>query len=67
MRSLSARLLGLTIVFVMVGEVLLFVPSVARFRSNYLEDKLAGATLALLALEAAAGIIWSARIWPTSC
>jgi signal transduction histidine kinase len=53
LHSLSARLLLLTICFVMLGEFLLFVPSVARFRMNYLEDKLAGATLALLALEAA--------------
>jgi signal transduction histidine kinase len=53
MRSLSARLLALTVVFVVLGEVLLFVPSVARFRVFYLEDKLAGACLALLALEAA--------------
>jgi|HubBroStandDraft_1064217.scaffolds.fasta_scaffold00143_27 signal transduction histidine kinase len=53
LRSLSARLLALTVFFVMLGEVLLFVPSVARFRLNYLDDKLAGAALALLALEAA--------------
>jgi len=53
LRSLSARLLVLTVFFVMLGEVLIFVPSVARFRVNYLDDKLAGATLALLALEAA--------------
>lgn len=53
LRSLSARLLLLTIFFVVLGEILLFVPSVARFRVNYLEDKLAGSTLALLALEAA--------------
>ncbi len=42
LRSLSARLLLLTIFFVVLGEILLFVPSVARFRVNYLEDKLAG-------------------------
>jgi signal transduction histidine kinase len=53
LHSLSARLLALTVVFVMVGGVLIFVPSLARFRVNYLDDKLAGATLALLALEAA--------------
>jgi signal transduction histidine kinase len=53
LHSLSARLLSLTVVFVMLGGVLIFVPSLARFRLNYLDDKLAGATLALLALEAA--------------
>src|SRR5579863_1249643 len=51
-RSLSARLLLLTVFFVMLGEVLIFVPSVARFRLNYLEEKIAAAHLAGLALEA---------------
>ena len=48
-RSLSARLLLLTIFFVMLGEVLIFVPSVARFRLNFLENKIAAAHLAGLA------------------
>lgn len=52
-RSLSARLLLMTIVFVMLGEVLIFVPSVARFRLTYLESRIASARLATLALEAA--------------
>lgn len=51
-RSLSARLLVLTMFFVMLAEVLIFVPSVARFRSNYFEDRIAAAHLAALALEA---------------
>jgi len=34
MRSLSARLLVLTIFFVMLAEVMIFVPSVARFRKS---------------------------------
>ncbi|HEV2677899.1 MAG TPA: HAMP domain-containing sensor histidine kinase [Aliidongia sp.] len=51
-RSLSARLLVLTVAFVMISEVLIFVPSVSHFRESYLEDKLAAGTLALLALEA---------------
>ncbi len=50
--GLSARLLLLTVVFVMMSEVLIFVPSIARFRLNYLEEKLADANLAILALEA---------------
>jgi signal transduction histidine kinase len=50
LRSLSARLLVLTIFFVMLGEVLIFVPSVARFRMTYFEDHLAAAHLATLAL-----------------
>jgi signal transduction histidine kinase len=52
LKSLSARLLIFTIFFVMVGEVLIFVPSVARFRMTYFEDHLAAGYLATLALEA---------------
>src|SRR5262245_276227 len=52
LRSLSARLLVLTAIFVMLSEVLIFVPSVARFRLNYLEQRIADAHLAILALEA---------------
>src|SRR5580704_7806859 len=51
-RSLSARLLLLTIFFVMLGEVLIFVPSVARYRMTYLEDHIAAGHLATLALLA---------------
>ena len=46
LRGLSARLLVLTVLFVMVSEVLIFVPSVARFRYNYLQAKIADAELA---------------------
>ncbi len=52
LRSLSARLLVLTVFFVMVGEVLIFVPSVARFRMTYFENRIASGELATLALEA---------------
>jgi signal transduction histidine kinase len=52
LRSLSARLLVLTIFFVMLGEVLIFVPSVARFRMTYFEDHIAAAHIATLALGA---------------
>jgi signal transduction histidine kinase len=51
-RSLSARLLVLTVFFVMLGEVLIFVPSVARYRMTYFEDHMAAAHLATLALIA---------------
>jgi len=54
LQSLSARLLVLTIFFVMVSEVLIFVPSVARFRMTYFEDRLAAGHIAILALEASA-------------
>ncbi len=52
LRGLSARLLMLTVIFVMVSEALIFAPSIARFRLNYLQGKIADAHLAILALEA---------------
>jgi signal transduction histidine kinase len=52
LRSLSARLLVLTVFFVMLGEVLIFVPSVARYRMTYFEDHMAAAHIATLALIA---------------
>jgi signal transduction histidine kinase len=52
LRSLSARLLVLTVFFVMLGEVLIFVPSVARYRMTYFEDHIAAAHIATLALLA---------------
>jgi signal transduction histidine kinase len=52
MRSLSARLLVLTIFFVMLSEVLIFVPSVARFRMTYFDNHLAAGHLATLAFAA---------------
>ena len=51
--SLSARLLLLTIFFVLLAEVLIYVPSIANFRKTWLEDKLAAAHIAVLAIEAA--------------
>jgi signal transduction histidine kinase len=42
----------LTIFFVMVSEVLIFVPSVARFRMTYFDNHLAAGHLATLALRA---------------
>ncbi|MDA0702021.1 MAG: HAMP domain-containing sensor histidine kinase [Proteobacteria bacterium] len=52
-RSLSARLLVLTIAFVMLAEVLIYAPSIGRFRKVYLEERIAAAHIATLALEAA--------------
>jgi signal transduction histidine kinase len=51
-RGLSARVLILTILFVMVSEILIYTPSIARFRMSWLEAKLNTAHLAILALEA---------------
>lgn len=55
LRSLSARLLLLTLAFVMLGEVLIYAPSVSRFRKVYLEEQIAAAHLATLALEQYSG------------
>ena len=51
LRSLSARLLVLTIFFVMVSEVMIFVPSIARFRMTYFENRLAAGHIATAALK----------------
>jgi hypothetical protein len=51
--GLSARLLWLTIAFVMLAEVLIFLPSVANFRKNWLMERLAAAQIASLAAQAA--------------
>ena len=51
-QSLSARLLILTISFVMLTEVFVFLPSVANFRMNWLNEKLGAGHLAILALDA---------------
>ena len=50
--TLSGRFLGLTVLFVVIAEVLIFVPSVARFRADYLQNRLELAQLAALALLA---------------
>lgn len=52
LNSLSGRFLILTTIFVMLAEVLIFVPSVARFRADYLVDRLERAQIASLALLA---------------
>lgn len=52
LNTLSGRFLILTTVFVMLAEVLIFVPSVARFREDYLNARLERAQIASLALEA---------------
>ena len=51
--SLGQRLLLLTIAFVMVAEVLIFLPSAAAFRSNWLHSRIQAARLAAIAVEIA--------------
>lgn len=52
LNSLSGRFLILTVVFVMLAEVLIFVPSIARFRQDFLQNRLERAQIASLALLA---------------
>ena len=53
--GLSAKLLVLTSAFVMLAEVLIFVPSIANLRVSWLMDRLTAAQLASLAADAVAG------------
>ncbi len=53
LKTLTGRLLALTIAFVMLAEVMIFVPSIARFRLEFLESRLERAQIAALSLLAA--------------
>lgn len=50
-RGLSGKLLWLTIVFVMLAEVLIFVPSVANMRLMWLKDRLNTAAAASVVID----------------
>ena len=49
--GLPTRLLLLTAAFVMLAELLIFVPTLSSFRVNWLEERLTAAQLAALAAE----------------
>jgi signal transduction histidine kinase len=51
--GLSGKLLVLTVLFVMIAEVLIYVPSVANYRLNWLSDRLSDAYTAALVFETA--------------
>jgi signal transduction histidine kinase len=51
--GLSAKLLVLTVLFVMMAEVCIYIPSIARFRLTWLENKLAAAHAAALVFDVA--------------
>lgn len=57
LNSLSGRFLILTILFVMLAEIMIFVPSIARFREDYLLTRLEKAQIASLALLAVDGML----------
>ncbi len=52
LNTLSGRFLALTILFVMLAEIFIFMPSIARFREDYMNDRLERAQIASLALLA---------------
>lgn len=51
--GLSGKLLLLTIPLILIAEILIYVPSIANFRLNRLNDRLAAANTAALVLDAA--------------
>ena len=53
LKGLSGKVLWLTIVFVMIGEVLIFLPSIANYRITWLKSRIAQAEIAVLAVKAA--------------
>ncbi len=57
LNTLSGRFLLLTVAFVMLAEVLIFVPSIARYREDYLALRLEKAQIASLALLANDGML----------
>jgi signal transduction histidine kinase len=54
--GLSARLLLLTVAFVMLSELFIYAPSIAQFRKSYLEKHIASADLATIALDETFGV-----------
>jgi len=54
--GLSARLLLLTVAFVMLSELFIYAPSIAQFRKAYLEKHIASADLATIALDETFGV-----------
>ncbi len=53
--GLPAKLLMLTAVFVLLAEILIFLPSIANYRLSWLNDRLTAANVAALAAEAVPG------------
>lgn len=57
LNTLSGRFLLLTVAFVMLAEVLIFVPSIARFRADFLMNRLEKAQIASLSQIAAEDMV----------
>jgi signal transduction histidine kinase len=63
--GLSGKVLMLTIIFVMLGEVLIFLPSIANFRIQWLKTRVAQSEIGALAAEAAPNQIVDAELRST--
>ena len=63
--GLSGKVLLLTIVFVMLGEVMIFLPSIANFRIQWLKSHIAQSEIAVLAAQAAPGQIVDSELRST--
>lgn len=71
LNSLSGRFLVLTTIFVLIAELLIFVPSVARYREDYFLDRLERAQIASLTLlaedmitpELEQELLWNAGVY----
>ena len=50
--GLSGRLILLTVLFMMMAEVLIFIPSLASFRASWVSDRIMGGQMIALALSA---------------
>ena len=48
LNTLSGRFLILTVIFVMLAEIMIFVPSIARYRADFLLTRLKQAQIAAL-------------------
>ena len=59
---MSARLLLLTVVFVMLAEVFIFAPSIGRYWETWLNERLAAAHLAVLGLAATPNLVINAEL-----
>lgn len=57
LNTLSGRFLILTVIFVMLAEVLIFVPSIARFRADFMLTRLKQAQIAALTQLAAEDMV----------
>lgn len=57
LRTLSGRFLILTVIFVMLAEILIFVPSIARFRADFMLTRLKQAQIAALTQLAAQDMV----------